>query len=307
MSNLAQRVLVALVAIPLIVLVGMLGGWPFYGLIMLVAVLGLREFYLLMSAKGAYPQPVTGHVLGVIVVTTFFWNKFRLLLELAAEPLGFGHVALSDEQVFLACLLAGVPVVLVVELYRRRVSAVLNAATTLFGVMYVSLFLGSLVGLRELFTAEQVRTNAFLSTLSPDDVNWLGGITVVTVFVSLWVCDTFAYFAGRFFGKHKLFERVSPNKTWEGAIAGYVGGVAVFLFSQNFFLGYMTVGSAFVCGSIIGVFGQVGDLAESLLKRDAGVKDSSALIPGHGGVLDRFDSLMFVSPLLFLYMTCVVL
>jgi phosphatidate cytidylyltransferase len=196
---------------------------------------------------------------------------------------------------------------LVRELFRNHGSAVLNAIATLAGVMYVSTFLGSLVGLRELFTVPHPAASARFLDVESLHVYALGGRTVVTVFVSLWVCDTFAYFAGRFFGRHKLFERVSPNKTWEGAIAGYVGGVAIFLISQNFLLPYMTVGSAFVCGSIIGIFGQVGDLVESLLKRDAGVKDSSALIPGHGGVLDRFDSLMFVAPLLFLYLRFVVL
>jgi phosphatidate cytidylyltransferase len=138
-------------------------------------------------------------------------------------------------------------------------------------------------------------------------VNRWGGATVISVFVSLWMCDSLAYFAGRFFGKHKLFERVSPKKTWEGASAGYVGAVAAFLIAQNYFLPFMSVGNAFVCGSIVGIFGQLGDLAESLLKRDAGVKDSSALIPGHGGVLDRFDSLIFVSPLIFFYLDFVVL
>ncbi|MBK7257385.1 MAG: phosphatidate cytidylyltransferase [Ignavibacteriae bacterium] len=133
-----------------------------------------------------------------------------------------------------------------------------------------------------------------------------GAWTVLTIFAAIWVCDSAAYFAGRAFGKHKLFERVSPKKTWEGAIAGFLGAIAAFLIMQALVLPYLTVTQALVCGMIVGIFGQLGDLVESLLKRDAGVKDSSSLIPGHGGVLDRFDSILFVSPLLFLYLDFIV-
>ena len=129
---------------------------------------------------------------------------------------------------------------------------------------------------------------------------------MVSVFASVWVCDSAAYFVGRALGKHPLFKRVSPNKTWEGAIGGFVGAVAVFTVARFIALPYLSVVQAIVCGALIGLFGQVGDLVESLLKRSAGVKDSSALIPGHGGVLDRFDSLMFVAPLLFFYLEFIV-
>jgi phosphatidate cytidylyltransferase len=120
------------------------------------------------------------------------------------------------------------------------------------------------------------------------------------------VCDSAAYFVGRAFGRHTLFERVSPKKTWEGAIAGFFFAVGAFLLARFLVLPYLSVSDALICGTIVGLFGQIGDLAESLLKRDAGVKDSSQLIPGHGGVLDRFDSIMFVAPLIFLYLDFVV-
>jgi phosphatidate cytidylyltransferase len=307
LSNLAQRILVALVAIPLILLLSMAGGWYFFAMVLLIATLGLRELYVLMGAKGARPQATLGMICGAGVVTTFFWPRFREVAEVMMAPVGLAAAFEQGGNVLLVLLLLFVPLVFVIELFRNNGSAILNTIATLSGVLYISMFLGSFVGLRELFAANTQPTFASLQGIEPLHAYRLGGLTVVTVFVSLWVCDTFAYSAGRFFGRHKLFERVSPNKTWEGAIAGYVGGVAVFLFSQNFLLSYMAVGSAFVCGSIIGVFGQMGDLVESLLKRDAGVKDSSALIPGHGGVLDRFDSLVFVSPLIFLYLKFVVL
>jgi phosphatidate cytidylyltransferase len=99
---------------------------------------------------------------------------------------------------------------------------------------------------------------------------------------------------------------VSPNKTWEGAVAGCVGAVAAFVAGKYLALPYLGVLEAAVCGAIVGVVGQMGDLVESLFKRDAGVKDSSTLIPGHGGVLDRFDSLLLSSPLLFLFLDFIV-
>jgi phosphatidate cytidylyltransferase len=306
-SNLTQRILVALVAIPLIVIVSMAGGWYFYGMVLLIAALGLREFYVLMETHGAHPQVRAGLLCGAGVVTSFFWERFREVVHAMIAPFTLGSTLQHGEGALVVLLLVCVLVVFVLELFRRNGSPILNIGATWAGVLYVSLFLGSCVGLRELFAPHNRHMFASLQQIDPVQVYSWGGLTVVTVFVALWACDTFAYFAGRFIGTHKLFERVSPNKTWEGAIAGYVGGVAVFLFSQNFLLTYMTVGSAFVCGSIIGVFGQIGDLVESLLKRDAGVKDSSALIPGHGGVLDRFDSLMFVSPLMYLYVKFVVL
>ena len=113
-----------------------------------------------------------------------------------------------------------------------------------------------------------------------------GGFTVLSIFGAIWACDSAAYFAGRAFGRHKLFPRVSPNKTWEGAIVGFAAAVLAFVLCQRLLLPYLSMRDALVCGAIIGLFGQIGDLAESLLKRDAGVKDSSTLIPGHGGVLE---------------------
>jgi phosphatidate cytidylyltransferase len=133
-----------------------------------------------------------------------------------------------------------------------------------------------------------------------------GGLTIIAIFASIWICDSAAYFAGRAIGRHKLFERVSPKKTWEGAIAGFVGAVLAFVAAKALVLPYLSFSSAIICGAIIGSFGQLGDLVESLMKRDAGVKDSSALIPGHGGIFDRFDSLLFVSPLLYFYLDFIV-
>jgi phosphatidate cytidylyltransferase len=133
-----------------------------------------------------------------------------------------------------------------------------------------------------------------------------GGYTVISVFAIIWICDSAAYHFGSAFGRHKLFPRVSPNKSWEGAVMGFVFAVGSAIIARQLVLPYLSMADAVVIGLIVGVAGQLGDLAESLLKRDAGVKDSSNLIPGHGGVFDRFDSLLFVSPLVYLYLEFIV-
>jgi phosphatidate cytidylyltransferase len=118
----------------------------------------------------------------------------------------------------------------------------------------------------------------------------------MTLFVSVWLADTAAYFVGLSFGKHKLFPRISPKKSWEGAIGGVVGSTAAFVGMSKLLLPGVPLNMAVGCGVVIGIIGPIGDLAESLLKRDAVVKDSGGILPGHGGVFDRFDSMLFAAP-----------
>jgi len=119
------------------------------------------------------------------------------------------------------------------------------------------------------------------------------------------MCDSAAYFTGLAIGKHKLFPRVSPKKTWEGAIGGGIGAVLVVVALFHWLMPLVPTIHGIAVGIIIAVFGPIGDLAESWLKRDAVVKDSSHLIPGHGGLLDRFDSMLFVAPLVTVYLVLI--
>lgn len=313
MSNLTTRVLVALVGIPLVVGAIFAGGYYFFAFVLAVSILALREFYVFARAKGVFPQDAVGYIVGVLMVPVFLYDRLHTVIVGAFVKAGVEVPFPVMAQEFLILLLAAVPVMLIVELFRGRPNALMNVAVTVMGSMYVSAFFGSLVGLRELFVPADFPVYAHFPDAGPfvgeaiaaTIYRW-GAWTVLTIFVSIWICDSAAYFAGRAFGKHKLFERVSPKKTWEGAIAGFLGAIAAFLVMQALVLPYLTVVQALICGMIVGIFGQLGDLVESLLKRDAGVKDSSALIPGHGGVLDRFDSILFVSPLLFLYLDFIV-
>jgi phosphatidate cytidylyltransferase len=312
-SNLTTRILVALVGIPLILLLVFAGGFYFYGFVLAVSVAGLLEFFQLAREKGYAPITGIGVAFAVALTTVFLTDRLRGTLSFVLDRAGISFPAPSVSQSMLIVLLLFVPTILLAELVRGKPNALANAGVTVLGPAYVSLFSGALLGIRELFDAEHFPVfRVFgVSAASPpagvlSTLDGWGAATVVTIFAAIWVCDSSAYFAGRALGKHKLFERVSPNKTVEGAIAGFVGAVAAFLVSRAFFLPYLTFGEAAVCGMIVGVFGQAGDLVESLFKRDAGVKDSSHLIPGHGGVLDRFDSLVFVSPILYLYLDFIV-
>jgi phosphatidate cytidylyltransferase len=213
----------------------------------------------------------------------------------------------SQLQWLLILLIAFVVISLIIELFRGKTSPVFNLASTAFGVLYVSVSFGTFIGIRELFLND-FPLPRFLSVvgLQPAEVarelsyRW-GGYTVISILASIWICDTAAQFVGLKYGKHKLFPRVSPNKSWEGAVSGFVAAIGAAVLARYLLLPFFSVGESVVIGFVVGVFGQLGDLAESLLKRDAGVKDSSAIIPGHGGMLDRFDSLLFVAPILYLY------
>ncbi|MFZ5438617.1 MAG: phosphatidate cytidylyltransferase [Myxococcota bacterium] len=128
-----------------------------------------------------------------------------------------------------------------------------------------------------------------------------GGLWVLAALVITWGNDTMAYFAGRLFGKHKLYPEVSPNKTWEGFFGGFVGAIGFLFVQRAFFFPALTVVDCFVLGSLGSILGPAGDLCESMLKRAYGVKDSGKIIPGHGGMLDRIDALIFNAPMVLLY------
>lgn len=305
--------LVALVGIPFVLLLTMAGGFYFFLFIALVSSLALFEFFKLSRERGASPQVVVGLLFGLCVNAAFFHNKLQYEVLRVFYGLGIGIPLPSMMQLIVILFLLGMPLVLLVELFRNKPTPARNIGATLFGVCYVSLFMGSLIGLRELFIPADFPVYLHFDVhgpgVTPDvaaTVYAWGGYTLIGLFAAVWLCDSAAYFAGRAWGKHKLFERVSPKKTWEGAIAGFIAAVLAFVVAREIVLPYMSLANALVCGATVGVFGQLGDMVESLIKRDSGVKDSSDLIPGHGGVLDRFDSLMFVAPLLFVYLDFIV-
>ncbi len=272
MSNLTVRVLVAVVGIPLILAACYLGGPYFFLFTTALIVLSANEFYSLAKGKNIEPSAVLGitsaGVLNAIVYST----------------------GLAPAIDFLVLVLL---VAMLSELAKKRTEGVAgtfaNIGTTFTGIIYIGLF-GSML------TA--VRQRVGIEKLFPIDRD--AGLFIAAVLVTIWICDSAAYFAGSAMGKHKMSKFVSPNKTWEGAIAGFIFAVAAAAAARYLILPTLSLRAAIGMGVIVGTFGQAGDLVESLFKRDAGAKDSSSFIPGHGGVFDRFDSLIFSAPLIYL-------
>lgn len=273
--NLVQRIGFAVVAIPVALLMVWAGGWPLAALVATIAALGVRELFDIAARQGIRAFRRTGVALA------------------AAAPLAvYGALASREAAGWLAetwmYLGAAVVLLLLVLALRDRApdERPLGAiAVTVFGIAYAALLPAFLLGIRHAAWPVQ---------------SWAGAVLVFYPLVVTWVCDSAAMFGGRAVGGPKLAPTISPGKTRAGGVAGVVGGVliapvfALWLFPlvgvQVALLPLATLALA------LSVVGQLGDLAESLFKREAGVKDSSSLIPGHGGVLDRFDSLYVVLP-----------
>lgn len=279
-----RRVLSGIVFLPILVLISRRGGGPFLLFIDMTMVAALWEFYRLMEAKGVNPSKRLG-VAAVLVlsVLTFWWG-----------PEG-GHHSLG-------LFLAGFVVTIALrELVRPEMAfPIYDIATTMFGVFYVGWLMLHLLLLREMPRELGLPYAA-------------GSSFVLYAFLLAWACDTGAYFTGLAFGRHQLAPKVSPKKSVEGAIGGFLACVGAAFLGNAWFVrdaagsSYLTPLQTLVLGVLVGVAAQLGDLVESLLKRDARIKDTSDMIPGHGGVLDRFDSLLFTAPVTYYFLTLVVL
>ena len=275
-ANLVRRVAFALVAIPLALLVVWYGGVALVCLLAVVSALGAGELLMLVERQGVRGARVLGIAASAAVAPVVY----------AAMMDGNG----SGEQIreFWPYLAALWLIAILTWALAERASAerpMEAVAVTLLAVAYCGALPAFLLTIR----------HAEYPTRS-----WAGAWLVFYPLVVTWVCDTAAMFGGRAIGGPKLAPAVSPGKTRSGSLAGVVSGLAVApLFARVIFprVGVSVgLGSLLAMAGVLGVVGQVGDLAESLFKREAGVKDSSHLIPGHGGVLDRLDSLYFVVP-----------
>jgi len=277
-SDLASRIRVAAIGIPLGFLVIWSGGWVLALVLALIALLGVREALALGEARGLKPFPAVSIPLGVASV-------------LLAPAFGVPHGTWAGW--ILALLLAGFFLSLGLSVFLRGIdqAPLGSVALTLVAPLYVAV---------PLAFAWFLRHHPMVAFDTP---GWAGTGLLLLALITTWMGDTTAYFGGRAFGRTKLLPRVSPSKTVEGALSGLAGSIGiailltVFLFpllGGGEMLGW---GQAILLGMLVGIVAQVGDLAESILKREAGVKDSGTLLPGHGGVLDRFDALLFTLPL----------
>lgn len=275
-GELPRRVGVAVVGIPAVLGALWAGGWVLGGLIALFAALGAGEFFALVRARGGRPYAVVGiaAAAGAVLATT------------AAPQLDRAGPWLVSAMVALTVGLLGASV------WRRWPEGrpLGDTAATLFGVLYTGGALAFVPLLR-----------AMPESLGVDTDPLRASAFVLLPLLTTWAGDSAAFFVGHAVGRRKLAPHASPGKTVEGGVAGLVGAVLaaalVAWWGPSGFPGAaLSVPTAMILGLILGVAAQVGDLAESILKREAGVKDSGRLLPGHGGALDRLDALLFAFP-----------
>ncbi len=256
-KNLAQRLIVAAIGIPILLFIIYRGGYYLYILSMLVAVLGSWELAAMFLSKNIEIGKRLATLLSITIVSIFQFSSFGETGLLIIFLLFFLAAALKMIE-------TGV------------VNYTSRLATALLAAVYPGFFISFSILIHRNFES--------------------GWLILLFIFVNIWLADTFAYGFGKWLGSKKLAPTISPNKTWVGFFAAFPGGLLAvaaiyFLFDSEWKL------LAWVAASVTATFfGQIGDLVESAVKRDCDVKDSSNLIPGHGGVLDRFDSLLFALP-----------
>ncbi len=277
--SLGLRIASGVLFVPLLILLARAGGLAFFGFVAWETLAGLAEFYGMMRAKGHRPEAWLGYAAALVV------------LGLAYRP----H---TPNAAFLATAALLLLLALALRHPERR-GIVESMSVTVFGVLYVGWLSAHFLLLREL---------PWRAGLAYPD----GARIVLFAFLVTWSCDTGAYAIGRWLGRTRPWGAISPRKTVEGSLGGFAfavlgawAGAHTFMHSRAG-LPWLRDADALAIGVLVGICGQVGDLVESLLKRDSDSGDSSDYIPGHGGILDRFDSLYFGAPLVYYYLKVVV-
>jgi len=243
----------------------------------LVGIVGIPVFLFLIYMGGYY---FLG--LALLLQTICIWEFLKMFesreiksLKTLTILISIAVFILMSQKYFIGTALLLLPIIF--EVFREKNRNPLNPIVSIFSIVYITV---PFVLLNEI------------------EKNYL---MVFYIFILIWVCDTFAYFGGRLYGKHKLTS-ISPKKTIEGSLTGLAFTVITSLGFYFAGSGLFNLTDSIVLGIIIGIFSQVGDNFESLLKRYTDIKDSSNIIPGHGGLLDRFDSLIFVVPIIYAYL-----
>ena len=269
-------------AVMLLVVVGALmwSKWSAGALFAVIMLGGLIEFYKLCRKRSISPMCS----IGVATAIAIFGLSFAVFAQWGES------VTETTSRIVLGTLLYTmliVPITFVCELWRKSETPIANIATTFMGVIYVALPMSMLLYVPIMVVGEW----------NP----W-----VMLAFISIiWVNDVFAYLVGVTLGKHRLCERISPKKSWEGFFGGLIGAVGVAVLFGYLFNSDLSLLAWGGLGLITALSGVAGDLIESLMKREAGVKDSGSIMPGHGGFLDRFDALYIAVPFVFVYLIIV--
>ncbi len=273
---LQKRLATAIVGIPIVIYLIREGGWLFAGAVFFLALVGLRELNNMAGKKTA--------------------RIYLLTAGLPALLLCAASYSLKNEAVLLALVVAALLLIMLEGLWRHKEENwFFSNLYSFYAVGYIGLLFSHIVLLRQ-YDSHFVFATPFNRVMDAGETFlWLA-------LVGTWASDTFAYFIGSAFGKHKMCPAISPAKSWEGATGGFVGCIASVWALGTYFFGMTGEVNLCLLGVIVGFFAPLGDLAESQLKRFSGVKDSGGIFPGHGGVLDRLDSLVFVAPAVYIFL-----
>jgi phosphatidate cytidylyltransferase len=263
-----RRILTALIAVPILIyIIGFTDAVYFDLAVALSATLALEEYFALASQSGVQVYRSWGHFLSLMMLVAFYLNPNN-------QSIPF----------LILCLSAVLFLVLGLRKGEQLHQVLPCAAGTLLGLAYIPASLGLLIVIR-----------------SEVELGSQGSSWIFFLLSVVWFGDTGAYYAGRMLGRHKLAPLISPKKTIEGSLGGLVGNTLAAILGKSLLLPQHPLLRLLLLAWVLGVVSQIGDLAESALKRGAGVKDSSSLLPGHGGMLDRIDGVLFAVPVLFCY------
>jgi len=268
-----RRIITAVVILPFLI-ASILISWLELLFVLLAGaamVLGLAEFWKLAKLRGMNPEMGGGYLASVALFMTFYYSD-------AAD----GSLIPMLVPVILIILTAGTLISFTVK-GAGFDKMLASAGATILGVLYVALLGGYLVAVR----------TGFSSGLAADLLSFF--------FLVIFGADTGAYYVGRSFGKHKLAPTISPGKTWEGVLGGFVAALALAAVAHFWFFRPLPLRWALLLASAMTIIGIAGDLTESALKRGAGSKDAATILPGHGGLLDRLDSLLFNAPVIYYF------
>lgn len=292
----AVRTAVAAVGLALLALIGYVGGWLFWFTVAALTVVALSEYYSALQTKGIRPNVHLGWLCSLLML--FITQQGQDIRQMASPPggsvpgAGLESTASVLQVMMLVLFLCSAGTLVAQFKMRPGQSAVVNSATTVFGVVYVGVLMSFLLRMRYVDIPALTHYD-----LARGFTHRMGGL--IFAVAPVWLCDAAAYFAGTLWGRRKLAPAISPNKTVEGSVAGLVAAV----------LGAVLLGAwlhiptlhCLLLGLVMGVLGQLGDLGKSVLKRDLGVKDFGSLFGPHGGVIDRFDAILFNMPLVYWY------
>lgn len=263
------------------------GVWGYGALLLFITVVGVWEFYGLARAKGSEPQRCMGMLMSIVLFFAGFVPSLYIYNVIDKSEL------LVDGLLLLMLCAILLVLTFVIEVFRNRKTPIYNIATTIMGTLYVALPMATLMIIP-----------AILNEVIYCSDTWIPWVFLFYLLL-VWGNDVFAYLVGVTMGKHRMCERLSPKKSWEGFAGGIAGSIAVGAIAAAVLGG--SYGVWIGLAVVVALSSVVGDLIESMFKRDAGVKDSGSIMPGHGGILDRFDALIISAPFALIYLWVVMM